>query len=271
MSGDRTYVIGTHDSEIDRLGLQHRVWRPSVLEFWRLGGVTEGMTVIDAGAGPGYAAIDLAEIVGPSGRVIALERSRRFLNAMQSMALSRGLTNIDPIEADLVDYKWPDAIADRIWCRWVLAFVSNPAKVVDGMARALKPGGRLLIQEYYDYASWRLAPRSEKFETYVARIIAHWRQSGGDPDVGLAVPRLLCEAGLKIASVRPVVFSASMADFVSRWPMGFAREFLPTMRDAGVLSDAEVGAMNDVLDVYERDADAFTLTPGVLQIEAMKI
>ncbi len=54
-SGEKSYVIGTHDAEIDRLGVQHRVWRPRVLEFWRESGITEGMTVIDAGCGPGHA------------------------------------------------------------------------------------------------------------------------------------------------------------------------------------------------------------------------
>jgi len=51
MGEDRSYVIGTQDSEIERLGVQHRVWRASVLDLWRQGGLTEGMTVIDAGSG----------------------------------------------------------------------------------------------------------------------------------------------------------------------------------------------------------------------------
>ena len=52
---ERDYVLGTHDEEIERLGLQHRVWRPRMLEAWRRAGVTVGSRVIDIGAGPGYA------------------------------------------------------------------------------------------------------------------------------------------------------------------------------------------------------------------------
>src|SRR4051812_29751838 len=189
-SEERSYVIGTHDAEIERLGVQHGVWRASVLDFWRQSGLTEGMTVIDVGAGPGYAALDLAEIVGPTGRVIALERSRRFLDALDYRAAQRGLTNIHAIETDLLDFDWSSARADRVWCRWVLAFVADPAKVVRGMAEALKPGGVALLHEYYDYASWRLAPQSPLFEEYVAKIIARWRFSSGEPDIALALPRL---------------------------------------------------------------------------------
>src|SRR5438477_215163 len=81
MPTDRDYVLGTHDEELARLGLQHRVWRPVVLDCWQRAGVTVDKRVLDVGAGPGYATVDLAEIVGTTGEVIALERSRNFVRA----------------------------------------------------------------------------------------------------------------------------------------------------------------------------------------------
>ena len=270
MSDEKSYVIGTHDAEIERLGTQHRVWRASVLDLWRLGGITTGQTVLDVGAGPGYAALDLAEIVGRSGKVIAIERSRRFLDALSHFAAARGLANIEAVEADLLDYDWPEAIADRAWCRWVLAFVGDPAKVLSGIARALQPGGKLLIQEYYDYGSWHLAPRSPEFESYVAKFVAKWRASGGESDIGLALPHLLPQAGFEIESVRPVVFTARMNDFAANWPMDFARQYIPVMVADGDLSAAEGQAIAAVLDRYERDPDALVITPGLLQIVARK-
>jgi ubiquinone/menaquinone biosynthesis C-methylase UbiE len=270
MSEEKSYVIGTHDAEIERLSVQHRVWRPSVLDLWRIAGITQGTTVMDVGAGPGYGALDLAGIVGPRGRVIAVERSHRFLSALRAMAEARGLANIETAEADLLNYDWPREAVDRIWCRWVLAFIADPAKVVRGMARALKPGAKLIIQEYYDYASWHLAPRSPEFEAYVAKIIAKWRATGSDPDVGLALPRLLPDAGLEIESVRPVVMTAGMNDFAARWPNGFAREYIPVMEHDGDLSAAEARGIEAILDRYEADPDALVITPGVLQIVARK-
>jgi SAM-dependent methyltransferase len=271
MSEEKSYVIGTHDAEIERLGVQHRVWRASVLDLWRLGGVTTGQSVLDVGAGPGYATLDLAEIVGPGGKVIALERSARFLAALKSFAAARGLANIAAVETDLMDYDWPEAVADRAWCRWVLAFVSDPAKLVRGMARALKPGGKLLLQEYYDYASWHLAPRSPEFEAYVAKIIAKWRKSGGEPDIGLALPRLLPQAGLEIELVRPVIFTARMNDFAANWPMDFARQYSAVMVADGDLTAAEGEAIEALLDRAAADPQALVITPGLLQIVARKL
>ena len=270
MSEEKSYVIGTHDAEVERLGVQHRVWRASVLDFWRQGGLTTGQTVLDIGAGPGHASLDLAEIVGPRGKVIALERSHRFLGALKAFAAARGLFNIEAVEADLLEYEWPEAVADRAWVRWVLAFVNDPAKIVRGISRALKPGGKLLIHEYYDYASWHLAPRSPQFEAYVAKIIGKWRASGGEPDVGLALPRLLPEAGFEIESVRPVVFTARMNDFTANWPMDFARQYLPVMVEGGDITATEAEAIRALLDRAEADPNALVITPGVLQIVATK-
>ena len=75
MGTERDYVLGTHDEELARLCLQHRIWRRVALDCWAYAGITLGSRVLDLGAGPGYAAADLAEIVGPTGKVVALERS----------------------------------------------------------------------------------------------------------------------------------------------------------------------------------------------------
>jgi SAM-dependent methyltransferase len=270
MSEEKSYVIGTHDAEIERLGLQHRVWRPSVLEFWRLAGLTHDMTVIDAGAGPGYAACDLAEIVGANGRVIAVERSHRFVRALQARAKAQGISNIGAVESDLLDYAWPSGVADRVWCRWVLAFVSDREKVLRSMAKALKPGGALMLHEYYDYASWHLAPRSVEFEAYVAKIIASWRTSGGEPDIGLALPHLLTDLGLEIELVRPQVFAAHPDDFVWQWPTTFARSNAYVMAENGTISRAEAERIDTILAQYESDPVSLVITPGVLQIVARK-
>src|SRR5438128_3588035 len=107
-TAERDYVLGTHDEEIARLGLQHRVWRPVVLDCWQKAGITVGSKVLDVGAGPGYATVDLAEIVGLQGEVIALERSRNFVKAMTEACNLRGLTNVRIHELDLMTDDLPE-------------------------------------------------------------------------------------------------------------------------------------------------------------------
>src|SRR5262249_36246990 len=91
---DRDYVLGTHDDEIARLGLQHNVWRPHALAAWQRAGFNVGQTLLDVGCGPGYATLDLAELVGDTGHVRGVDRSRRFLNTLEERRKARGLENV---------------------------------------------------------------------------------------------------------------------------------------------------------------------------------
>src|SRR5256886_5266609 len=115
----RDYVLGSHDEELERLGVQHRAWRPVVLDCWKAAGVTAGSRVLDVGAGPGYATVDLAEIVGRSGRVVAVERSSNFVNAIKGVVQAQSLSNVDVHELDLMSDDLPGGPFDFTWCRWV--------------------------------------------------------------------------------------------------------------------------------------------------------
>src|SRR4029077_10446386 len=95
MTIDRDYILGTHDEELARLGLQHRVWRQVVLECWKKAGIKAGSRVLDVGGGPGYATVDLAEIVGPTGGVVAIERSNKFVRAMEQACRERSYANVE--------------------------------------------------------------------------------------------------------------------------------------------------------------------------------
>src|SRR5438552_12423664 len=49
---ERDYILGTHDDEVIRIGLQHRVWRPVVLDLWQGAGITVGNRMHAIGDGP---------------------------------------------------------------------------------------------------------------------------------------------------------------------------------------------------------------------------
>src|SRR5436189_2552452 len=115
-SKERDYVLGTHDQELARLGVQHRAWRPVVLDCWKNAGITNGSRVLDVGAGPGYATVDLAEIVGPNGKVVAVERSTNFVSAIRRAAWSKSLPNIEVRELDLMSDDLPAGPYDFSWC-----------------------------------------------------------------------------------------------------------------------------------------------------------
>ncbi len=269
MTNDRDYVLGTHDAEIDRLGLQHRVWRPRALDAWRRAGITLGQTVVDIGAGPGFATQDLAEIVGPGGRVIAVERSARFLAALRARAERAGLSNVETIEADLLDAELPEGVADALWCRWVLCFVADPRAALRRVLGTLKPGGVAVFHEYADYRGWRLAPRGPALERYVDAVMASWRATGGEPDIALDLPDWLAAEGFEVEA-RPIVDAVPPSNFVWQWPVSFVETGSARLVELGYLSEADALAVREEIDRAARDPNRLMITPTVLEIVARR-
>jgi SAM-dependent methyltransferase len=267
---ERDYVLGTHDEEIERLGIQHSVWRPRALAAWRRAGFRSGDTLIDVGSGPGYATLDLAELTGPSGRVIAVDRSRRFLDALQKVQRESGLEHVDVIESDLEAVDLGERIADGAWCRWVLAFVPRPRALLERVARALKPGGAFVSHEYFDYASWRVLPRSALFEDFVQAVITNWRGSGGEPDIALDIPRWLEELGFAIESTTPIIDAITPTNPIWKWPASFMDVGLRRLIDLGAVNASRGAAMQAELTRIANDPEARMITPGVLEIVARK-
>lgn len=236
---ERDYVLGTHDAEIARLGLQHLVWRPWMFASWRRAGITRGSRVVDVGAGPGFATSDLAEIVRRSGTVLGLERSERFVATARRRCLEHGLENVRIEEIDLMLDPIPTVSFEAAWCRWVACFVSSPATLVGAIAGALKPGGIAIFHEYGDYASWRLMPRGPALDRFVSAVMTSWRSTGGEPDVGLTLPALLQASGFQIRQVRPLVFAVRPTDFVWQWPSTFLKAGARRLQELGQLSASD--------------------------------
>ena len=270
MSHDRDYVLGTHDDELSRLGLQHRVWRPRALDAWRRGGFTVGQTLLDIGCGPGYASVDLAEIVGPSGRIVAIDRSRRFLDALDATCLQRGLKNITTQEFDL-DAAGPPAVgADGAWARWVFAFVKRPRDLLARVGGALKRGGVLVVHEYFDYSTWRMAPRSPEIEEYVQAVMASWRANGGEPDIGLDLPLWLEELGFATKTLHPIIDVVPATNFVWQWPAAFIQVGLRRLVELGHLTAERALAISEALAACEAAPNTLMVTPALLEIIAVR-
>ncbi|HET6348459.1 MAG TPA: methyltransferase domain-containing protein, partial [Candidatus Krumholzibacteria bacterium] len=152
MNEIREYVLGTHDAELQRLGLQHRLWSEQTFACWARCGIRPGSVVLDVGSGPGYTAFDLSPLVGPTGRVVAVDESERFLEHVRSRAAAHGVNNIETRVEDVQAMKVPADSVDVAYARWVLCFVPKPEAVIAGVARALKPGGRFAVQDYIHWA-----------------------------------------------------------------------------------------------------------------------
>jgi SAM-dependent methyltransferase len=271
MSTDRDYILGTHEEELARLGLQHRVWRPVVLGCWQHAGITVGKRVLDVGAGPGYAAVDLAELVGPTGEVVALERSRNFIRAMEAASRARSVGNVKIHEIDLMTDDLPAGDYDFAWCRWVVSFVNDPALLIQKLSQVMPRGSLSIFHEYGHYETWRFFPRLPIQERFREHVIATWRESGGEPDGAAQLPEMLSDHGFVIRSSRPHVFCLRPNDYMWQWPATFIETYLPRLIVMGRINQKFADKVRADLASAEKNRNAFMVTPLVLEIIAEKI
>lgn len=268
---EREYVLGTHEDEVERLGLQHRIWRNEALSCWKRSGITVGSRVLDVGAGPGYATVDLAEIVGPSGRVVGVERSSHFLDTARARCAGRGLANVDLRELDLMTDPIGVTGMDASWCRWVASFVASPQTLVASIASALRIGGMAGFHEYGAYKSWSLAPRGKFLAEVVAEVEASWRATGGDPDVGMTLPSLLHEAGMKVRHMRPIVWILRPSDYGWRWPAVFLEVQIRRLGEMRHKDPSWAESVRREFEEAEKNPHAIIVTPLVLEIVAERV
>ena len=271
MATDRDYVLGTHEEELARLGLQHRVWRPVVLNCWQRAGITVGKRVLDVGAGPGYAAVDLAEIVGATGEVVALERSQNFVRAMEEACRARSLTNVKIHELDLMAGELPRGNYDFSWCRWVMSFVSDPAMLIRKLGDVMPKGSVAIFHEYGHYETWHFFPRLPNQERFREHVIETWRESGGEPNGAVPLATLLPANGFTIRSARPHLFCARPTDYVWQWPATFIEIYLPRLIEMGRINEEFADQVRDELAKAEKNQNAIMITPLVLEIIAEKL
>lgn len=265
---ERDYYLGTHDAELARLGLQHRVWRPTVLDCWHRAGITIGSRVLDIGAGPGYATLDLAEIVGSRGEVVAVERSARYVQAATTACEQRGFGHAHVHELDLMTDPLPARDMDAAWCRWVACFVSSPRTLVEKIAGALKPSGVAIFHEYADYGAWQLLPPGPAHAEFVRLVMANWRAAGGEPDIAPTLTGLLTETGFVIREAIPRIFCVRPQDHTWQWAASFTEVHLDHLLEQGNTDPAWVQKVRDEFRTAQADPRSLMITPLVLEVVA---
>lgn len=115
-------------------------------------GVRAGETVIDLGAGTGFWTAPLAAMVGPTGRVYAVDVEPLMLEDIQSLVGEHDLTTVETVQAEEeAAVPLPPAIADLVLLAFVLHEPGDPEAFLREVVRLLKPDGRVLVMEWQDW------------------------------------------------------------------------------------------------------------------------
>lgn len=268
----REYVLGTAADELERLGIQHRLWGASAHDLWRLANIEPGRRVLDVGCGPGHASMDLAMLVGTTGSVVGIDESAGFIDHLNAQAAARSLRQAIGRVGDVMDlpHDLLEGSFDAAWIRWVLCFLPKPEATLAQLARAIRPGGRVAIQDYFNYESMTLAPRLPELDTVVRAVGRSWRSRGGDPDVMARIPACLDAAGFDLVSLEVRQRICRPGEPLWQWPTTFWRTFVPRLVASGDLSKAEAEAFATAWTRVSGDPHVWMQLPTVYEIVAQR-
>jgi SAM-dependent methyltransferase len=128
----RRYVLDGSDEDLRRLLSLSESFAEQARRAFRRAGVGPGWTVIDCGCGPVGALALLAELVGPTGRVVGVDFSEPTIQRARSVVMAAGLDNVDLFAGDIHDL---DAAAlggpfDLAFTRAFLMHQQDPARTL---------------------------------------------------------------------------------------------------------------------------------------------
>ncbi len=114
-------------------------------------GLSDGMKVVDLGAGSGFYTIESARKVGPSGHVYAVDIQKDILERIRTAGATQGLRNIEVVWANaekIGGTKLREGIADRVIASNILFQIEKPEEFALEIKRLLKPKGKVLVIDW---------------------------------------------------------------------------------------------------------------------------
>lgn len=107
-----------------------------------------GDTVADIGAGTGYFSLPMARMVGPEGRVLAVDIQAEMLDIIDYRLREAGLSNVTTVLATPSDPGLPAGEVDAVLLVDAYHEFSHPFEVMSGIRDSLSERGRVILVEY---------------------------------------------------------------------------------------------------------------------------
>jgi ubiquinone/menaquinone biosynthesis C-methylase UbiE len=243
--------MGHSDSELKRLIWQGELLRANTERLLEMAQISRGMRVLDVGCGAGGVALMAAELVGPSGSVIGVDRSAKALAVAETRAEAAGLSWVTFTQASLEELT-ADESFDAVVGRYVLFHQTDPVGFLRAAGRHI---GRSGVIAFHEPNMARPAPSVPEVPLW--RQVDEWCKQAltsvaPHADAGSRMVELFSAAGLAEPDVRCLVdVGGGRGSLFYKYHAEATRSLLPLLVKLGV--PAEVIGV-DTLEDRLRDA-----------------
>jgi ubiquinone/menaquinone biosynthesis C-methylase UbiE len=239
------YALGHSTQEMERLRASAALSEPYTRQLFHVAGITLGLRVLDVGCGGGDISLLLAQLVGPTGRVIGVDRAPEALETAQRRAHDLDLPNVEFLLGDATDVAFAELFAepfDAAVGRLVLMWCPDPVTVLQRVAAQIRPGGAIAFQEV-DWSGYRALPPLPTWSQCTRWIIAALEYAGADPYMGLKLFATFASAGLPPPTLyanAAVVAAGDTLPLYAQHAAELVRSLLPEMERARIATAENV-------------------------------
>lgn len=237
--GGTTYVLGHSEQELARLEQQSALFANETRNVLVNAGLKTGMSVLDIGCGVGDVSLLAAQIVGPSGSVLGIDRAGQALSVARARAERAGLKSARFEEADVFAFE-PGRTFDAAIGRFILMHVADPVAVLKRLARFLNAAGSVAFLEM-DIDQAGAEPELPLLTACIERITGTYRRVGVEPDMGSKLYAAFRAAGLNPKLAATTRIESGADSIVYEFAAQTTRSLLPTMEKLGIGNADEVG------------------------------
>jgi ubiquinone/menaquinone biosynthesis C-methylase UbiE len=197
----RRYILDGSDDDLRRLLSLSESFAEHARRALRRVGTGRGWTVIDCGCGPIGGLSVLAEMVGPSGRVVGVDFSESSIRRARSVMAALGLDNVELVVGDIHDLGAAALSGpfDLAFTRAFLMHQADPVRTLGRIAGLLRPGGWLVAHEPLASPPPRSHPPLGALATYWGLVHEVMESAGVPRGIVESLPRSAREADLEIA------------------------------------------------------------------------
>lgn len=211
--------------------------------------------MFDVGSGAGDVAFLAAELVGSTGEVIGLDRSREALEVARARVAGRSLSNVSFLQGDPATIAF-DRPFDAAVGRYVLQFQDDPAAMLRTVAALVRPKGAFIFHEL-DWDGVRSTPPVPTYDRCCQLIVETLRASKTETRMGSKLYSTFVDAGLPAPSMRleAVVGGGTNSSEPLQLIADLAASLTTTIQELAVASGADLDPTT-LLDRMRSEAQA---------------
>jgi len=251
------YVLGSTDRERERLMQQGAILRGFLASAFRNAGLGPGMRVLDIGCGVGDVAILAADLVGPSGSVVGVDRDAASVAFASKRVDEAGYRNIHFQVGEF--HQFTDLMPfDALVGRFILLYLPDPVAILRHLSTQLRSGAVIAFMEPDFTVPGRVFPEMPHFQNAGIWITEVLRRSGARLDMGMRLYATFRDAGFvgtktEVSHLSGCGMNRVMTDYF----VDTLRSLVPKIIEYGIATaeEIQIDTLGDRFEAASREAD----------------